>query len=1011
MGLIGFNSCESDDPIVLEGNFGSKLEIGDDYKISTFTLPHDNDLLNEGVKELIVVLRSLEQDQTEDIELESRVTVSKDALLFSVKIPVNLQLKDGNYKLWLKFLDNTRFARFFRVRFEKEMLYQVSSQGFDYVFSKTKENKEDGSETNPYTINGQYDFLLFLAALMSDPTSAEGLHFLQKEDVEAPNSSSIVDGTQYYGEPFAGCYDGGGKEIRYVYSGQGNSEKASYVGLFTRLKEGAVVKNLKLDVNITGGYSKVGGLAGEASGNIELKDIRVQGEVSASNEYVGGLIGYMKTGVLTVSNCILDAHVYAGDRFAGGLAGGVDDCSLNIKGLRTYNVDDKGFSTAFPTAFSVEGGSYVGGVVGTMGNTAFSLEDVNLKHSVDGESSNIEIITSGGPGVGGLFGQSVRQSGDCSLKNIKIQCPVRFPTDQKSEAKYCGGLIGYIKLNKKLVMQKSESFSIVEGDEAVGGMIGEVNMEDGGNISLDDMNHVCVSHDAISSVKGRESVGGFIGAFKYGALTIKNLEIATDITGSKNNVGGLIGYMESAVIKVENSTLLDANMTVKGETHVGGLFGYANKTELEGPTENDVIYSNNTIPKMDTFQNQFSGKVVGNLYVGGVLGYLTGDGAKLGFFSVDGTVSHRDSYAEEIGGILGRYAKDAVVGVWDCVFKGKVESGGGKYVGGIVGCWDSRQSKNSQGGKIQDCINWGEVIGGNATGGIVGYLRYECSNSYDLDRYNILDCVNAYRSGTVGIQGNVNVGGIIGYALNEEEYQWSFGEGHLYVERCANYANVSSEKGEGSVGGIIGLADGLHSYIKTSVNHGTIKGNGKYLAGIVAKFGKDPDGLEYGNGNGYISESCNKGTIKGNRDETNVGGIVGYLEEGTEGKGEEKSSQTGAVFNCYNSGEIESKKAGGIVGYAEGESNVYCNFNRGDIGGGNGFGIVADGNFGLFERDPQCYGNYYVSGKSKKGETGEGIKSADVGKTSTYEYWDFSIWEIIDGYPALKNCRFQHSTL
>lgn len=1005
MGLIGFNSCANDDPVVMEGNFGSKIEIGDDYKISTFMLPHNNDLLNEGVKEIVVVLRSFEQGQEEEIELNAQVTVSKDVLLISVKIPVGLQLKDGNYKLSLKSLDNTKFARFFHVRFKNEMLCQVTSEGFDYSFSKTAENKEDGSETNPYTINNKDDFFLFLAALMSDSTSAKGLHFLQKVDLEAPNSSSVVDGMQYYGEAFAGCYDGGEKTIRYVYSGQENPEKASNVGLFTRLKDGAVIKNLKLGVNITGGYSKVGGLTGEASGNIKLENIRVQGSIKASNEYIGGLIGYMSNGVLTVDDCILDMSVETSNRFAGGLAGGVDDCSLNIKGLKTNNVDD----SSNPTAFSVKASTYVGGVVGTMGNTAFSLEDVNLKHTVDGETSKLEVVTSESSGVGGLFGQSIRQSGDCSLKNVKVQCPVRLT----GSAKYCGGLIGHLKLNKKLVVQQCASTSIVIGDESVGGMIGEVNMESGGDISLEGVskNHVCVSSSAVSSVKGRESIGGFIGAFKNGTLTIGNLEIATDITGSENNVGGLIGYLESTTIKVENSTLLDANMTVKGETHVGGLFGYANKTALQGPAENNVIYTNNEIPQMDTFHDQFSGKVEGNLYVGGVLGYLTGDGAQLGFFSVDGTVVYKDSYAEEIGGILGRYAKDGVVGIWDCVFKGKVNSNGGKYTGGIVGCWNSQRS--SQGGKIQDCINWGEVLGGDATGGIVGYLRYECSQSYHIDNYNILDCVNASRLESSGIQGNVNVGGIIGYALNEDERSPS-GSGHLNIERCANYDKVSSDvTGEGAVGGIAGRAYGLYIYIKNSVNHGTIEGNGDYLAGIVAKFGKDPHGLEYGNGNGHISESCNKGTIKGNA--TYIGGIVGFLEEGTEGSGKEDSSKTGAVFNCYNSGMIENSDAGGIVGYAEGESNIYCNFNSGRIcdADGYGYGIVADGNFGFFERDPQCYGNYYISGNSKKGETGEAISSDDAGNQSKFKDWDFStVWQIgTNGYPILKNCKFQHSTL
>lgn len=985
LGLLGFNSCANDDPIIIEGNYGSILEIDKDYKISTFTLPHKGQLLEPGVKNLILVLQSLDKEGAEDIELESQVTVGEDVLVFSMKIPRALELKDGNYKLWIKLLDKTRLPRTFRVKFEKEMLHMVTSQAYDYSFSKTVENGEDGSATKPYTINHQGDFNTLLLALMSDPTSAKGLHFRQTADIIAPNVSTVVDGMQYYGEAFAGIYDGGNYTIEYVYSGQNDSEKGSNVGLFTQLKDSAVIRNLVLDAKITGGYSKVGGLAGEATGNVTLKGIEIKGLIEASNDYVGGLIGYMKTGELKVEDCVLDMSVSAGVRFAGGVAGGADDTVLNIQNLKTKNVDNP----SNPTAFSVFAESYAGGLVGTMGNTSFHVEDIDLKHTVDGETSEVKVVTSGGAGVGGLFGQSVKQGADCSLKNISIQCPVRVV----GSGKYCGGLIGYLKLNKVLTVQRCESTSIVSGDEAVGGMIGEVNMEGGGSIALDGLikNHVLVSNGAASSVKGRETVGGFIGAFKSGSLTVKNLEIATSVSCTENNVGGLIGYLESTHIKVEASTLLDANMVVEGSESVGGLFGRANSSTLEGPSENDVVY-NGLIPKMSSFKNQYNGHVRGRSHIGGILGTLSGGNPTLKCFSADCTVSPSgSSSAESVGGIVG-YVCGSQNSITECVFKGILNSNGGQYAGGIIGLVDYDGYNDV--GTVQDCINFGEITGGQATGGIIGRMKVR-SGTY------VNYCVNAYRTTHGGVIGTGNVGGIIGWVDNAS---------YFYVKGCANYATVSSN-GSDAVGGIVGRLYGPHSYVRNSVNHGQVTGTGKYMAGIIAKYGVDRNNNPLSNPrNGTVNSCCNKGNITGSAD--HVGGIVGYLEEGYPDGASGDASKEGAVFDCYNSASISAKDAGGIVGFAEAKSNIYRNLNSGKIADGKGAGIIADGDFGFFHDDPQCYGNYYIDGSAEDGgETGSNMSLGDADdKSKFHSKWDFNaVWQINSGgLPTLRDCSFQN---
>ncbi len=180
------------------------------------------------------------------------------------------------------------------------------------------------------------------------------------------------------------------------------------------------------------------------------------------------------------------------------------------------------------------------------------------------------------------------------------------------------------------------------------------------------------------------------------------------------------------------------------------------------------------------------------------------------------------------------------------------------------------------------------IIGGNSTGAIVGYLYtgiiYNCHNSSI-------------------ITGNNTLGGIVGQVYNGT------------IENSYNLAKIS---GNTLIGGIVG---GLYSNssMKKCYNNGNVLGK-EQVGGI--------SGIIHTNTN--VEECYNTGNINGNECS---GGIVGYIS-------------TSVLKKCYNTGEIMCDElTGGIAGKNEAEISL-C-YNIGEIKGTVGIGGIAGQNNNL----------------------------------------------------------------
>ena len=281
-------------------------------------------------------------------------------------------------------------------------------------------------------------------------------------------------------------------------------------------------------------------------------------------------------------------------------------------------------------------------------------------------------------------------------------------------------------------------------------------------------------------------------------------------------------------------------------------------------------------------------------YTGGICGNLLG-GTEITLCENNGNI---DSSSQYLGGIAGNC--ESGVKLEECINNGIVSSfmtgKSEEYVGGITGKTLS---------SIKSCIN-GEmavVSGGNATGGITGYVIG--------GTVEISDCHNRgslfYSENTV----LTNIGGIAGVLRSGS------------VTNCINYetgsvmVSLPSTSAALGLGGIVG-----QSYsgcvISDCVNLGSVNcdvsGKGAYVGGIC------------GNSQGKITGCVNK---SGNISALYGGGIVGRC--GTE-----------SVTLCYNTGDISADTCyiGGIAGRNDSATVSDC-FNIGIISGKNAAGLVC----------------------------------------------------------------------
>lgn len=446
----------------------------------------------------------------------------------------------------------------------------------------------------------------------------------------------------------------------------------------------------------------------------------------------------------------------------------------------------------------------IGILCGTLNGSA---NTINVSGIVNAEKSKF---------VGGIIGFSA---------NIREIFDLQFIGDVNA-LQYVGGIVGYAcygSISEAVVSAK------LSGDAYIGGV--------GGYLSCVTINSCKNTGSSINANKYAiidgikyAYVGGYAG-YGYDAIDCTN-EIDINYSAGGRYVGGIFGYQENNSSKEDrdNKNLIN-KADISGNDYVGGIVGYSAMNSLSGTnwmSENATISGHDYVGGLIGYANgikeladmQVTGNIAGEMYVGGVagkaqfgniceaktsvnlsakayIGCIAGELYRTTIFDCqnDGSMISANSYVS-IDGIkyayIGGFVGSGYV-AQNCTNKVNINySGGGKYVGGIMGC-----SSGCYENQTLDFVNLGNdasIVGSECVGGIIGAFNYIIKDGwYYTNKYSFTDLKN-----TGKVIGNGNyVGGIFGYFY----IYLDCGNSWVYITDANNSGDIS---GDEYVGGIVG---------------------------------------------------------------------------------------------------------------------------------------------------------------------------------------------------------------
>jgi len=410
--------------------------------------------------------------------------------------------------------------------------------------------------------------------------------YVQTADIQCPagaNFTPIGNSSVW----FTGSYDGLGYKIRDLSM---YYPLSSYIGMFTGIDYGAVIKNVVLDnVSVTAGECS-GGLFGEVD-CARVENCTVSGSIDCIYKYdphnhhralLGLLGGYAYE--CEILNCSVNGEIRGSEplcvRYAGGLVGWAEICNI---------------SSCTTTGTVLYASSFVGGLVGSSyGNNISSCSaDVEIRGYSDADA-DVRMW-----GVGGLVGEAY----DTTISACSASGDINYADDA------CGGLIGeaigvtltdcHATGDVRTNLGYSYSFS------ANGGFGGTVK-----RCIID----TCSAEGTVSGGDG--GTGGFIGDCTQTTVTKC---YATGSVEGFGFVGGLIGNYDPSEGVIEDSYATGSVVCrgVESYCSAGGLIGAWDQHSLISGEYVKNSYSSGRV-EVSNLPPEAAGGAIGKVFNPGV---------------------------------------------------------------------------------------------------------------------------------------------------------------------------------------------------------------------------------------------------------------------------------------------------------------------------------------------------------------------------------------------------------
>ena len=680
-------------------------------------------------------------------------------------------------------------------------------------------------------------------------------------------------------------------------------------GPFTGRFDGLGYSIFGLKVNVTD-ESDAAGLFGVTNG-AHIKNFTLNGGTITGGEYVGAAVGSAIGGVIeNITNTASVSGIGTGEGGIGGIVGRAGDTTMSgLKNIGTIKGDANSEN--------------VGGIVGNM-----------QSGSLTGETYNLGSVT-GGWNIGGIAGQmtngaKIGNDGDDAFQ-IYNQLNV--------EGKYnVGGIAG--TLTGGTITNAANHGNITATGKTVDTYSYHTAVKGEDNIPGHDDPDIFVKleeHDKDNNVESNlatvyvdaANVGGIVGKADGSAdgkkATIEDVLNDGDVTSTRvenddshyiaGNVGGIVGRAENTdITNAENK-----ENTVAGAHNVGGVAGFlggdstvdtgvnnGGDITATGARRGNSYVKERIRPYSPEEDEAFN---VGN--IGGIVGYLFGDKAKVKNSGNRGTVHSANidnvnnvpdtAKAANVGGVVGKI--DTPEATTLDKIKNYAQNG---YADGQP--------------TVLNSYSTGNVRGYTGVGGVVGMMyNGSVAGSYNLGTVQSSRAVSGGRE-------PLNMGGVVGDTTEDTK-------ANAVIYDVYNAGTIGDDDYEyygRHVGGVVGRLSGT---VEKAYNTGDIY-NGYSTVGGIA-------GWWY---SGNMTNVFNTGniTVRVDSSEENArtaGSQVGGIAGASSNEGHAK-----ALTNAYNLGTIRSfavtnsgydttlNSVGGIIGNVQGTdvtsiTNVYTTNN------------------------------------------------------------------------------------
>ena len=801
--------------------------------------------------------------------------------------------------------------------------YDAYQEGTGYNNAEAKKFSVTNKEGKSETVDG-YMWVHDLDELQAMDTDTHSNYALRNSidanaTAEATNRFEPID-------TFYGNFDGLGYSIFGLHIDTTNNPD-DYAGLFSSTYK-ANIRNFTLNGGSISGGKYVGAAVGSASGGI-IENITNTASVSGTGEGgTGGIVGY--AGDTTMS----------GLKNIGTIKGEVN--STNVGGIVGYMMGGSLSGESYNLG-GVTGGHNVGGIAGQATNGAH----------IGGDSFQIfnQLNVTGDYNVGGIAGTL---SGG-TITNAANHGNVTAEGHTTETYQYHKGDAAWI--------EQPNGQKQLEVYENTMGFVDDIYTANTGGI---------VGNASNSAISDTENTGD--------VTTLKTPgDIATGTYYNAGNVGGIVGRAEDTrITNAENK-----ENTVAGAHNVGGVAGFltGDSTVSIGVNNGGDItatgariddnFARETVRGVSGDGNE--NFIIGN--IGGVVGYIFGDNAKIENSGNRGTVHSAEitgnsipltAQAANVGGVIGKISSETN-GTPEMLQKIK----------------DGEETAT-----VSNSYNTGDVRGYTGVGGVIGQMfNGSVSGSYNLGTLKATRTVDENSKK----KESLNMGGIVGDTSEESEAR-------AIIYDVYNAGQIGDENFYFRGRHVGGIAGRLSGFVDKAYNTGDIYNGYSTVGGIAGWWFA-----------GKISNVFNTGniTVK-NFDAENkrsqVGGIVGDAGAGAESLSYAYNLGTIRSFAQYlydskTGGNAYSHHVGGIAGRITNNLKIDNVYTLGNLYAASL--TAADGN--EYKSTTETLGAIYGSGGDPNNITNANyITPENLENTAQSKFEDLSVQARLQGINVVK---------